>query len=164
MDLEILSTAMQWLFPCGFAGTAIGWLIDRRLHRARALKETHEAYKSMYDDLAKEVQDLARQIIKLRNDNIHLKGALSDLQEAVQLAFDCRHFRSCPILARMPQLKRNDRNTPTDRLDDEDPRPDDLRSGHPPAGNGTMEDYTPRRGECQPGADRLDADGTACTC
>ena len=163
MDLEILSTAMQWLFPCGFAGTAIGWLIDRRLHRARALKETHEAYKSMYDDLAKEVQDLARQIIKLRNDNIHLKGALSDLQEAVQLAFDCRHFRSCPILARMPQLTRNDRNTPTDLAGDEDPRPADLRSGHTPAGGGAMEDDTARHCERQPRADRLDAAQPAAT-
>lgn len=163
MDLELLNTMMQWLFPCGFAGTAIGWFVDRRLHRARALKETHEAYKSMYDDLAKEVQDLARQVIKLRNENILLKGTLSDLQEAVQLAFDCRHFRSCPILARMPQLKRNDKITTADDLDDEDPRPAELRSSHPPAGVGTVEDGAAQCRAREPGADRLDAADTADT-
>ena len=161
MDLDLLSPALQWLFPTGFVGTAIGWFLDRRLHRARALKETHEAYKSMYDDLAKEVQDLARQIIILRNDNIRLKGTLSELQEAVQLAFGCRHFRSCPILARMPQLKPSERDAAAIDPDLADPRPDDLRCEHPPAGAAAEPHGTARDQQADAGTDRLDAAAAA---
>ncbi len=152
MDLEILSTAMQWLFPCGFAGTAIGWLIDRRLHRARAQKETHDVYKAMYDDLAKEVQDLARQMIKLRNDNIHLKGALSDLQEALQLAFDCHYFRSCPILRRMPQLQRNADHVGTQCENHPDAgQPADAEDAPDDAGEGVgYPPYPPAKGDDRP--------------
>ena len=133
MDPSLFQEIAQWLFPSGFALTAIGWMVDRRLHRARASKETHEAYKSMYDDLARSFESLSQQIIKLQTDNIQLKGTLTEIQEvqmrslarqivtlrhdnerlnnslseikkAVQLAFDCRYFRSCPILARLPNL------------------------------------------------------------
>jgi len=81
---------LQWLIPSGGLGAAIAWLASRSVRKARTVKEVHDAYKTMYEDVQKS-------LIEIRHENEKLYKAIHKLERAVNRATLCGYWDTCPV-------------------------------------------------------------------
>ncbi len=91
--MDILSI-LQWLVPSGALGGVVVWLTNRTLRQTRTIKEVHDTYKVMYNDVTEtliKVQDENKQA------NIELNKTIQQLNRTLQRAMRCRYYKQCPI-------------------------------------------------------------------
>ena len=87
--MDIL-TVLQWLVPSGALGGIAGWLTNKTLRSTRTIKEVHDTYKAMYEDIQET-------LIGLQNENKELYKAVKQLNRTLQKAINCRHYAQCPL-------------------------------------------------------------------
>ena len=87
---DTLLTILQWLIPAGGLGTVIAWLFSCRIRRAKADKDIHDTYKSMYEDVQLTLKEI-------RDENSKLHKAVSRLERAILRASLCRYYDDCPV-------------------------------------------------------------------
>ncbi len=95
---------LQWAIPSGGVGAAIAWIANRKVAAAKATKEVHDAYKSMYEDvssLVEEIQDkyedTREKLDQLNNEHALTRRALNRLSRAIEAIQICPHRGNCPV-------------------------------------------------------------------
>lgn len=102
---------LQWAIPSGGIGAAIGWIANRKVHKAKTAKAVHDTYKAMYEDISRvlegtqknyeETQNKYEKIQKLFEEasceTADLRRAVNRLQRTITIAKRCNHYDSCPI-------------------------------------------------------------------
>lgn len=126
---EHLFSFLQWLIPSGGVGAVVVWLTSRRLREVRTIKEAHDTYKLMYEDVR-------TTLLQLQTDNTTLYATLSRLEQAVQRATLCRYYgAACPLrselLNRSPQHSQPPPSGAVYRPSDGQHRPRDGRLDEP---------------------------------
>lgn len=106
--METILQILQWAIPAGGLGTAIGWLWNRRVNRARQSKEVHDIYKEMYHDVSQELkhlreenEDYGRKIDKLSREGDSLRRAVNRLSKAIEAIPLCSYHSQCPVLSEL---------------------------------------------------------------
>jgi hypothetical protein len=95
---DTLTNILQWLIPSGGLGAVIAWIASRRVRNTKIVKEVHDTYKTMYEDVQ-------HTLLENRNENEKLYKAVNKLERAVSRATMCRYWDSCPIRAELPDGK-----------------------------------------------------------
>lgn len=109
--MDTILQILQWAIPSGGIGAAIGWIANRKEHKAKTAKAVHDTYKVMYEDISRvleetqknkeETQKKYEKIQKLFEDEscerADLIRAVNKLQRAITSAKRCKHYDSCPI-------------------------------------------------------------------
>lgn len=95
---EHLTTILQWLIPSGGLGAVIAWMTSRIIRQTRLVKEVHDTYKVMYDDVSKT-------LLEVRDENEKLYKVVGKLERAISRATMCRYWHECPIRAELSDSK-----------------------------------------------------------
>jgi len=90
MDWNIILDILKWLIPVGGFGSIAGWFINRTERELKRIRESHDAYKVMYEDLRETVKEDINEKKKLRTTIGRLERALSRM-------YGCRYFPNCPV-------------------------------------------------------------------
>lgn len=95
---------LTWAIPSGGIGAAIAWIANRKVKSAESAKQVHDTYKSMYEDISREllttqkkVDDATKATEELRDENARTRRALNRLSRAVEAIQSCPHRGSCPV-------------------------------------------------------------------
>lgn len=59
---DIIMNILQWAIPSGGIGAAIAWIANRKVKAAEQAKQVHDTYKSMYEDVSRELLNLQRKV------------------------------------------------------------------------------------------------------
>lgn len=87
---QLLLDIMKWLLPTGCLGSVVAWLINRTNHELRQIKESHDVYKAMYEDLKNTLQDEIEEKKQLRR-------AVGRFERAISKVFNCKYYPNCPV-------------------------------------------------------------------
>lgn len=90
MDWSSVIEILKWLVPIGGFGSVAGWFINRTERELKRIRDSHDAYKAMYEDLN---QALKEDI----NEKQEMRKAMSRLHRAINKVFTCRYFPDCPV-------------------------------------------------------------------
>jgi hypothetical protein len=90
MEWSTIMEILQWILPIGGFGSIAGWFINRTERELKRIRDSHDAYKAMYEDLQTTVKEDINEKQKLRK-------TIAGLQRAVNKVFSCRHFPDCPV-------------------------------------------------------------------
>jgi hypothetical protein len=90
MDWNIVLEILKWLVPIGGFGSVAKWFMNRTERELKRIRDSHDAYKAMYEDLQTTVKEDINEKQKLRK-------TIASLQRAVNKVFSCRHFPDCPV-------------------------------------------------------------------
>lgn len=90
MDWNTVREILEWIVPVGGFGSIAGWFINRTERELKRIRNSHDAYKAMYEDLNQTVKDDI-------NEKQELRKTLSSLQRAINKVFTCRYFPDCPV-------------------------------------------------------------------
>ena len=90
MDWNTVREILEWIVPVGGFGSIAGWFINRTERELKRIRNSHDAYKAMYEDLNQTVKDDI-------NEKQELRKTLSSLQRAINKVFSCRYFPDCPV-------------------------------------------------------------------
>lgn len=93
--METIRQIIEMIFPAGI-GTAIGWLLSRKVYFAKNEAQIHDIYKKMYDDVA-------TTLTKMQDENKKLYKAIARLERAVNRATSCRLWPDCPIAGELQE-------------------------------------------------------------
>lgn len=93
--METIRQIIEMLFPAGI-GTAIGWLLSRKVYFAKNEAQIHDIYKKMYDDVATTLKTM-------QDENKKLYKAIARLERAVNRATSCRLWPECPIASELQE-------------------------------------------------------------
>lgn len=91
--MDFLMQILGNLFPAGLGaavGTAVGWLFNRRLSKARNGGDVDAAYMD-------NIQNLRSDLLNAINENRKLYRAIARLDRTVARATSCRHWNDCPV-------------------------------------------------------------------
>ena len=117
--VDTLMQFLTWAIPSGGIGAAIAWIANRKVKAAESAKQVHDTYKSMYEDISREllttqrkVDDATKATEDLRDENARTRRALNRLSKAIEAIQICPHRSSCPVSSEL-------------RLDEEDADPAD---------------------------------------
>lgn len=99
---ETFLTLLQGLLPAGGLGAVMVWLTSKTLRKLRTVKETHDTYKVMYEDLR-------TSLIQLQNDYTNIHTAFVRLEALVRRASVCRYYAHCPLRDELQRLEKNGR-------------------------------------------------------
>ncbi len=117
--VDTLMQFLTWAIPSGGIGAAIAWIANRKVKAAESAKQVHDTYKSMYEDISREllttqrkVDDTTKATEDLRDENARTRRALNRLSKAIEAIQICPHRSSCPVSSEL-------------RLDEEDADPAD---------------------------------------
>lgn len=105
---DIIMNILQWAIPSGGIGAAIAWIANRKVKAAEQAKQVHDTYKSMYEDVSRELLNLQRKvdestrenasaIEELNRENTRTRNALNRLSRAIEAIQLCPHRASCPV-------------------------------------------------------------------
>lgn len=90
MDWNTVIEILKWLVPIGGFGSVAGWFINRTERELKRIRDSHDAYKAMYEDLNQTVKEDI-------NEKQEMRKAMSRLQRAINKVFSCRYFPDCPV-------------------------------------------------------------------
>ena len=90
MDWDIILEVLKWLIPLGGFGSIAKWFISRTERELKRIRDSHDAYKTMYEDVK---QTLNEEIEEKRA----LRLALGRFERAISKVFGCRHYPNCPV-------------------------------------------------------------------
>ena len=105
---DIIMNILQWAIPSGGIGAAIAWIANRKVKAAEQAKQVHDTYKSMYEDVSRELLNLQRKvdestrenasaIEELNRENTRTRNALNRLSRAIEAIQLCPHRATCPV-------------------------------------------------------------------
>jgi hypothetical protein len=105
---DIIMNILQWAIPSGGIGAAIAWIANRKVKAAEQAKQVHDTYKSMYEDVSRELLNLQRKvdestrenasaIEELNRENTRTRYALNRLSRAIEAIQLCPHRATCPV-------------------------------------------------------------------
>lgn len=105
---DIIMNILQWAIPSGGIGAAIAWIANRKVKTAEQAKQVHDTYKSMYEDVSRELLNLQRKvdestrenasaIEELNRENTRTRYALNRLSRAIEAIQLCPHRATCPV-------------------------------------------------------------------
>lgn len=105
---DFIMNALQWAIPSGGIGAAIAWIANRKVKAAEQAKQVHDTYKSMYEDVSRELLNLQRKvdestrenasaIEELNRENTRTRNALNRLSRAIEAIQLCPHRATCPV-------------------------------------------------------------------
>lgn len=105
---DIIMNILQWAIPSGGIGAAIAWIANRKVKTAEQAKQVHDTYKSMYEDVSRELLNLQRKvdentrenataIEELNRENTRTRYALNRLSRAIEAIQLCPHRAACPV-------------------------------------------------------------------
>lgn len=129
--METIRQIIELIFPAGI-GTAIGWLLSRKVFLAKNEAAIHDIYKKMYDDVATTLKTM-------QDENKKLYKAIARLERAVNRATSCSLWPACPIASELQEQQ-----TPAgDSVDSNKRQCTGKRNARDSAGSGTGE-----QGDC----------------
>lgn len=99
---------LQWAIPSGGISAAIAWIANRKVKAAENAKQVHDTYKSMYEDISRELlnaqkkvdestRENAKAIEELNRENARTRYALNRLSRAIEAIQLCPHRSTCPV-------------------------------------------------------------------
>ena len=105
---DIIMNILQWAIPSGGIGAAIAWIANRKVKAAESAKQVHDTYKSMYEDISRELlnaqkkvdestRENAKAIEELNRENARTRYALNRLSRAIEAIQLCPHRSTCPV-------------------------------------------------------------------
>lgn len=105
---DFIMNALQWAIPSGGIGAAIAWIANRKVKAAENAKQVHDTYKSMYEDISRELlnaqkkidestRENAKAIDELSKENARTRYALNRLSRAIEAIQLCPHRSTCPV-------------------------------------------------------------------
>lgn len=106
MDWNILLEILQWLIPVGGFGSVAAWLTNRTERELKLIRNSHDAYKAMYEDLKETVKEDIQEKKELRNN-------ISLLEKALSRIFNCRYYPDCPVNRELLNQQTSDLKTAT---------------------------------------------------
>lgn len=123
MDWNSILTILQdWLAPTGCLAMAIGWYKDRKVYKVRAVKESEDTYKQLYDDLSQTTLALSEQIRKVNEKIINL-------EQALRKCYQCKYAECCPAVVWMRSGQGEPNNRPLGLSFQDRNRGNNLRVG-----------------------------------
>lgn len=123
---DTIMNILQWAIPSGGIGAAIAWIANRKVKAAEQAKKIHDTYKSMYEDISRELLDNqkkldesakenARAIEELNRENQRTRNALNRLSRAIEAIQLCPYRGNCPVSGELQNGEEG-----TDRAEDAD--------------------------------------------
>lgn len=102
---DFILQLLNWGFPSGCIGVAIGWFFNRKAHNAEAAKKVHDIYKQMYDDVSAKLLEMQKENGKLQElvekaweESSELRRAVNRLTRALSRAKSCLYSDDCPVI------------------------------------------------------------------
>ncbi|MDH6357240.1 hypothetical protein [Parabacteroides sp. PF5-9] len=90
MDWSLIIEIIKWVVPVGGFGSVAAWFINRTERELKQIRDSHDAYKTMYEDVK---QTLNEEIEEKRA----LRKALGKFERAISKVFGCRYYPNCPV-------------------------------------------------------------------
>lgn len=87
---ELLIKLLEWVIPLGGLGSIVAWFSNRTKRRIEEIKETHDAYKVMYEDLKTTLKDELQEKKRFR-------ATLAKFERAIAKMAGCRLYPNCPV-------------------------------------------------------------------
>lgn len=87
---ELLIKLLEWIIPLGGLGSIVAWFSNRTKRRIEEIKETHDAYKAMYEDLKTTLKD------ELQEKKL-FRATVAKLERAIAKMAGCRLYPNCPV-------------------------------------------------------------------
>jgi hypothetical protein len=98
MAWEQLFSIVQWLLPSGVATTVFAWYANRTNRHIQEIKDSHDTYKMMYEDVKKTLIDEINEKKLLRRSIGRLEKAIGGIQK-------CSHADDCPVDRELRKLE-----------------------------------------------------------
>lgn len=116
MMVETILQLLKWAIPTGGIGYAIAWIAGWKLRQIKEIKDIHDTFKLMYEDVSKvlletqkhnnetnkSVQDLQGEVTNLTAENGRLHKAVNRLNRAIEAIKRCPLSDECPVLDELP--------------------------------------------------------------
>jgi len=92
MEKTMILEVLKWLTPIGglIISSIATWFINRAGRELKLIRDSHDAYKTMYEDVK---ETLNEEIEEKRA----LRKALAKFERALSKVFGCRHYPNCPV-------------------------------------------------------------------
>ena len=90
MEQQIIIDILKWLLPTGGFGSVVLWLFNRTNRELKLIKESHDVYKVMYEDIKQTLEDEIEEKRQLRK-------ALGRFERAISKVFKCKYYPNCPV-------------------------------------------------------------------
>jgi hypothetical protein len=90
MDWQSVINILTWLVPSGAAGSVVVWYANKTTRGLREIKESHDAYKIMYEDVK-------NTLIEEIDEKKALRKAVGRLERAIAAVGECRYSHDCPV-------------------------------------------------------------------
>lgn len=106
--VDTIFQILTWAIPSGGVGAAIAWMANRKVKAAESAKQVHDTYKSMYEDISRELlttqkkvdestRENAKAIDELNKENARTRYALNRLSRAIEAIQLCPSRGTCPV-------------------------------------------------------------------
>ena len=116
MMADTILQYLMWAIPTGGIGYAIAWIAGRKSRRTKEIKELHDTYKVMYEDVSKallenqkkynetndKIARLQEVAMDLNTENGRLHKAVNRLNRAIEAIQRCPYSAECPVLDELP--------------------------------------------------------------
>lgn len=123
--VDTIFQILTWAIPSGGVGAAIAWMANRKVKAAESAKQVHDTYKSMYEDISRELlttqkkvdestRENAKAIDELNKENARTRYALNRLSRAIEAIQLCPHRAACPVSGELQNSEDDDPAEPTD--------------------------------------------------
>lgn len=90
MEWSLILEILKWLIPVGGFGSVAAWFINRTDRQLKRTRDTHDAYKAMYEDVKRTLNEEIEEKRALRK-------ALTKFEKVLSKIFGCRHYPNCPV-------------------------------------------------------------------
>lgn len=90
MDWSAILSVLTWLIPSGAVGSIAVWYASKTSRELKEIKDSHDAYKIMYEDVR-------NTLIEEIDEKKALRKAVGRLERAISAVGECRYSRSCPV-------------------------------------------------------------------
>ena len=103
---KIIIEIVKWALPIGGLGSVVAWLFNRTFTELRLIKESHDTFKGMYEDVKQTMLDEIEEKKQLRK-------SIGRFERAINKMFVCKHYAHCPVNA---ELKKSKESTTATRV------------------------------------------------
>lgn len=87
---KMIVEIVKWVIPIGGLGSVVAWLFNRTFSELRLIKESHDTFKVMYEDVKQALIDETEEKKQLRK-------VICRFERAINKMFACKHYAHCPV-------------------------------------------------------------------